>query len=58
MKFVPKGPIDNTSALVQEMAWCETGDKPLVEPMQTQFTDIYSARGRWTVYVLNFEERT
>ena len=33
MKFVPKGPIDNKSALVQIMAWRRTGDKPLFEPM-------------------------
>ena len=41
LKFVPKGPIDNKSALVQVMAWCRTGDKPLPEPMLTQFTDAY-----------------
>ena len=43
LKFVPKGPIDNKSALVQVMvmAWHRTGDKPLPEPMRTQFTDAY-----------------
>ena len=41
LKFVPKGPIDNESALVQVMAWRRTGDKPLPEPMLTQFTDAY-----------------
>ena len=41
LKFVPKGPIDNKSALVQVMAWRRTGDKPLPEPMLTQFTDAY-----------------
>ena len=41
MKFVPKRPIDNKSALVQVMAWRRTGDKPLPEPMLTQFTDTY-----------------
>ena len=41
LKFVPKGPIDNKSALVQVMAWCRTGDKPLPEPMLTKFTDAY-----------------
>ena len=35
LKFVPKGPINNKSALVQVMAWCWTGDKPLTEPMLT-----------------------
>ena len=41
LKFVPKSPIDNKSALVQVMAWHRTGDKPLPEPMMTQFTDAY-----------------
>ena len=41
LKFVPKGPIDNKWALVQVMAWHLTGDKPLPEPMRTQFTDAY-----------------
>ena len=31
-KFVPKGPINNIPALVQIMAWCRPGDKPLSEP--------------------------
>ena len=39
MKFVPKGLIDKKSALVQVMAWRRTGDKPLPEPMLTQFND-------------------
>ena len=33
--------IDNKSALAQVMAWCQTGVKPLPEPMLTQFTDAY-----------------
>ena len=33
LKFVPKGPINNIPALVQKMAWCRPGDKPLSEPM-------------------------
>ena len=41
LKFVPSGPIDNKAALVQVMAWRRTGDKPLPEPMLTQFTDAY-----------------
>ena len=41
LKFVPKGPIDNKAALVQVMAWSWTGDKPLPEPMLTQFTNAY-----------------
>ena len=31
LKFVPMSPIDNKPALVQVMAWCRTGDKPLPE---------------------------
>ena len=41
LKFVPKGPIDKKSALDLVMAWHRTGDKPLPEPMLTQFTDTY-----------------
>ena len=40
-KTVPKGPIDNNSALDQTMAWRRIGDKPLSEPMLTQFADAY-----------------
>ena len=39
LKFVPKGPIENKPALVQVMAWRRTGDKPLPEPLHTEFTD-------------------
>ena len=41
LKFVPKGLINNIPALVQIMAWHRTGDKPLSEPMMTQFNDAY-----------------
>ena len=41
LKFVPKGSINNILALVQIMAWRRTGDKPLSEPMMTQFNDAY-----------------
>ena len=41
MKFVPKGPIGNNPALDYIMAWHQKGDKPLSEPMLTQFTDAY-----------------
>ena len=33
LNFAPDGPINNKSALVQIMAWCWAGDKPLSEPM-------------------------
>ena len=41
LKFVPKGPINNIPALIQIMAWRQTGDKPLSEPMMAQFNDAY-----------------
>ena len=42
LKFVPKGPINNVPALVQIMAWCRPGDKPLSEPvMVSLLTHIY-----------------
>ena len=41
LKHVPRNPIDNKPALVQVMAWRRTGDKPLSEPMMTQFSDAY-----------------
>ena len=31
LKFIPKGPIDYKSALVQVVAWYRTGEKPLPE---------------------------
>ena len=36
LKFVPKGPINIIPALVQIMAWCQPGDKPLSEPMMVR----------------------
>ena len=41
LKFILRRPIDNNTALVQAMAWRRTDDKPLPEPMLTQFTDAY-----------------
>ena len=41
LNFVSESPIDNNPSLVQIMAWHRTGDKPLSEPMLTQFTDAY-----------------
>ena len=41
LKFVPDGLINNKPALVQIMAWRRIGDKPLSEPMLTQYTDAY-----------------
>ena len=41
LKCIPKGLIDNMSALVHLMAWHLTGDKPLPEAMMTLFTNAY-----------------
>ena len=41
LKLVPRSPIDNKPALVQVTAWRRTGDKPLPEPIMTQFPDAY-----------------
>ena len=41
LKFVPTSSIGKKPALVQVMAWRQIGDKPLLEPMLTQFTDAY-----------------
>ena len=41
LQFVPRSPIDNKPTLVQVMAWCRSGDKPLPEPLMTNFTDAY-----------------
>ena len=48
LKFVPKGPINNNPALVQIMAWCRSGDKPLSEPMMVNLlTHICVTRPQW-----------
>ena len=41
VKFVGNSPINNKPALVQIMAWRQTGDKPLSEAVMVQFTDAY-----------------
>ena len=41
MRFLPKDPINNKLAMVQVMAWCRTGNKPLPEPMLTQLLNAY-----------------
>ena len=41
LKFVPKDPIDNKSALVQVMAWRQIGARPLPESVMAQFNDAY-----------------
>ena len=51
LKFVSKRLIDNRSALVQVMAWHQTGAKPLPEPMLTQFNDAYLCQQAWMCYM-------
>ena len=41
LKFVTKVRINNIPALVQILAWCLPGDKPLSEPMMVKSTDAY-----------------
>ena len=46
--FVPKGPINNTPALVQIMAWRRSGDKPLSEPIMVSLPPhIWVMRPQW-----------
>ena len=48
LNFIPKGPINNISALVQKMAWRRPGDKPLSEPMMFGLlTHICVTRPQW-----------
>ena len=47
LKFVSKGSIDNIP-LVQIMAWCQPGDKPLSEPMMIRLlTQICVTWSQW-----------
>ena len=48
LKVVPKGPVNNTPALVQIIAWRRPGDKPLSEPMMViLLTHICVDRPQW-----------
>ena len=48
LKFVPKGPINKIPSLVQIMAWCRSGDKPLSEPMMVSLLmHICVTRPQW-----------
>ena len=57
LKFVPGGSINNISTWVQVMAWHWTGDKPLLEPMLTQFTETDASLGLQDSYHQNSHER-
>ena len=41
LKFVSKSQMHIKTTLIHVMAWRLIGDKPLPEPMLTQFTDTY-----------------
>ena len=41
IEIAPKSAIKNIPALIQMMAWCQTGDRPLSELMMAQFPDAY-----------------
>ena len=41
LKYIHHDLIDNLAALVQIMAWRQTGDRPLSEAMSVYFTDAY-----------------
>ena len=41
LRYVPKGPVDNKSSLVQTVASSFVNTRPLPEPMMNQFPDAY-----------------
>ena len=46
LKFVPKGPLNNSPALVETMTWHRTGEQPLSQPMTPHLlTHIYASLG-------------
>ena len=53
LKFVQGYPTDINSTLVQVMAWCQTGTKPLPEPMLTNILDVTRPQyTHWNIYNL------
>ena len=54
LKFIPKVPINNISALVQIMAWLQPDDKPLFEPMMVSLlTQICVTLLQWVKVIFN-----
>ena len=52
LKFVPNGPMNNIPPLVQIMAWCRSGNKPLSEPMMDSLlTHICITRPEWVKHI-------
>ena len=50
LNYITGSPIDKKSALVQLMAWRQTGDKPLPEQWwPSSLTHICDTRGRWVI---------
>ena len=48
LKFGTGGPVDHIPTLVQIMAWCRPGDKPLSEPMMVRLpTHICVTQPQW-----------
>ena len=48
LKFIPEGPIDNKSVLVQVMAWCRQATSHYLNQCWPSFlTHICGTRGRW-----------
>ena len=60
LKFVLWVLIENKSVMVQVMAWHQTGDKPLPEPMFTKFSGHMASPGHieLTLYLLNGFDQT
>ena len=52
LQFAPKGPINNIPALVQIMAWRQSGDKPLSEPMMVSLLSHICVTRPW--WVINY----
>ena len=56
LKFVPKCPINNISALVQIMAWYWPGNKPLSEPMMVNLLKyIWFTQPQWVKEFIHLE---
>ena len=59
LKFVPKVRINDIPALVQIMAWRQSGDKSLSEPMMVRLpTHISVTRPQWVKYFMKHTTKT
>ena len=59
LKFVPYSPVSNILALVQIMAWCQPGDKPLSEQMMVSLLmHICVIRPQWVKNASTWTTRT